>query len=291
MDNKIKLLFVFEIFVFLIAIIIALYLSGILNDFIKKFVPFLRGFNFSRAVIFNRILWYTIFALCLNIILKGTFSYKKIGRILISIIIFLQVIYIITYHINSRTIFNDSVKTWYNEIVLKRNNSEKIRSEEKYDKYISYNEFFSPYLFNRIKEDIAYTDEKVVAYGYHTGVLVYNGFNCIDGYVAAYPLNYFIKFSLLIKPELEQNKKINDYFMKAPRRLYLYGSELSFEITRKKDSPPAELHIDMDIFKNVFDGKYILSRAEISNAGELGLNLLNIYYDDKSIYTIYLYGV
>jgi hypothetical protein len=45
----------------------------------------------------------------------------------------------------------------------------------------------------------------------------------------------------------------------------------------------------MNVFKEDFDGKYILSRTEILNAGELGLLLVNRYDDENSIYTIYVY--
>jgi len=45
----------------------------------------------------------------------------------------------------------------------------------------------------------------------------------------------------------------------------------------------------MEVFKNDFNGVYILSRAEISNSDALGLDLVKRYYDEKSIYTIYLY--
>jgi hypothetical protein len=47
----------------------------------------------------------------------------------------------------------------------------------------------------------------------------------------------------------------------------------------------------MDVFKNDFNGKYILSRAEILNVSELGLNFKKKYYSEASIYSIYLYEV
>jgi hypothetical protein len=35
------------------------------------------------------------------------------------------------------------------------------------------------------------------------------------------------------------------------------------------------INIDMNVFRNDFNGKYILSRAEILNTGALGLSLVN----------------
>jgi hypothetical protein len=71
--------------------------------------------------------------------------------------------------------------------------------------------------------------------------------------------------------------------------MYLYSSELDYEPTRNKNTLPVKLNININVFRNDFNGKYILSRAEISNTDELGLYLYKKYYDDKSIYTIYLY--
>jgi hypothetical protein len=71
--------------------------------------------------------------------------------------------------------------------------------------------------------------------------------------------------------------------------MYLYNSQIGYGPTRNKDHSPVELKIDMEVFRNDFDGVYILSRAEVSNSDELGLDLVRRYYDDESIYTIYLY--
>lgn len=47
---------------------------------------------------------------------------------------------------------------------------------------ITYAEFFDTSLFEEIKKDIGYNGEKVVAFGFHPSVLIYNGFTTIDGY-------------------------------------------------------------------------------------------------------------
>jgi hypothetical protein len=118
---------------------------------------------------------------------------------------------------------------------------------------------------------------------------MYNGFNCIDGYNNAYPLSYMRRFRTLIAPELEINPQAREYYDMWGGRMYLYNADLSFEPTRNKDTSPVALNIDMNVFKNDFGGTYILSRAEISNSNDIGLELVNRYYDEESIYTIYLY--
>jgi len=262
-----------------------------MTDLIRKFIPPLSSFNWARAHLFNRVLWYVIFALCLTIILGiNTFIIKTVKlpklffRYLVYVILCLQIGYIMLPPV----VYNDQIKTWLNELGVKTGLAGKLLPNRKFA-FISYKEFFAQDLFDRIKNDISYSDEKVAALGYHPAVLMYNGFNCIDGHNNMYPLSYIQKFKTLIAPELEVNEKARDYFDHWSVRIYLVNSELGYEQTRDKDPSPVKLNIDMNVFKNDFDGVYILSRAEISNNDALGLDLVKRYYDDESIYTIYLY--
>jgi len=289
-----KLLFILEFTVFIFSLIAALYDSKLLNGFIMKYIPVLSGFNWGRVWIFNRVLWYVIFALCLRFVLEinlffvlkiktGNIFWKikscpLIPRLCAGILICFQLLYISL----TPALYNDQLTTWYNEIVIKTGN-------RNISPYISYKEFFAKNLFERIKKDISYSNEKVVAFGYHPSVLMYNGFNCIDGYNNAYPLSYMRRFRTLIAPELEINQWAREYYDNWGGRMYLFNSELSHQPTKDKNTLPVKLNIDMDVFKNDFEGKYILSRAEISNSDTLELELKNRYYDEESIYTIYLY--
>lgn len=55
---------------------------------------------------------------------------------------------------------------------------------------MSYREYFSTELFDKIKEEIGYEGEKAVAYGLDPGVLAYNGISTLDGVLSYYPLSY-----------------------------------------------------------------------------------------------------
>jgi hypothetical protein len=303
-DRKIILLFISEAIAFAFSAIGAFYDSGLLNGFIKTAMPVLAGFNWGRVWIFNRVLWMVIFAFCLSLILSLNSIVLGFDRnteeiilpplyskAAVFVLLFLQAIYIIRTPIY---LYNDPFNTWYHEIGVKTGIAGKFSypygsQEEFVSSHFTYKEFFSENLFSAIKEDIRYTDEKVAAFGYHPSVLMYNGFNCIDGYNNMYPLEYMRRFRTLIAPEFETNIIDRDYYDSWGGRMYLYNTDLSVEPTRDKNAPPAELHIDMDVFKKDFNGKYILSRAEISNAGELGLLFVKRYDDDESIYTIYVY--
>jgi hypothetical protein len=314
-DGKIILLFICEVTAFVFSAIAALYESGLLDGFIKKAVPVLAGFNWGRVWIFNRVLWMIIFALCLSltpslksIVLGFDQSTEKIilppvfSKAVVTVLLLLNAAYIMRSPVYY---YNDPFKTWYNEIGVKTGIARKISypyssPDEFTATHFSYKEFFSENLFRTIKEDINYADERVAAFGYHPSVLMYNGFNCIDGYNNSYPLDYMRQFRTLIAPEFETDTWARDYYDSWGGRMYLYSADLGADLTylrdrkhydptRNKNVPPVDLHIDMNVFREVFDGKYILSRAEIANADELGLLFVKRYDDDESIYTIYVY--
>jgi hypothetical protein len=293
-------LFILEFTVLIFSLIAAIHDSGLLDDFIARHIPVLSGFNWGRVWIFNRVLWYIIFALCLQLISgisvvvqKTNTSYLSekvklvsfLPRLCVWVLVCVQILYISL----APVYYNDQIKTWFNEIAIKTGIAKKIMPKKNFNSYISYREFFAKDLFVKIKKDISYSGENVAAFGYHPSVLMYNGFNCIDGYINVYPMDYMRKFRTLIAPEFEINRKDREYFDRTGRRMYLYNSELKYGPTRNKNTPPVKLNIDMEVFRNDFKGCYILSRAEISNSGILGLELINRYDDKESIYTIYLY--
>ena len=290
-----KMLFILMFLVYIFSLVNALYLSGFLDAFISRFFPILNGFNWGRVYMFNKILWYTIFAICLQIIMQNGINNNIFHRIKLPLyvprlIVLLLAVFQLGYITLSPIRYKDPTITWINEIAIKTGIAEKLFPNKSFHAVISYKEFFAADLFEQIKRDISYTDEMVAALGYHPSVLMYNGFNCIDGYSNSFPLSYMQKFKTLIAPELEINQWAREYYDRGGR-MYIYNTDLHYRPTRNKDTSPVQLRIDMDVFKHGFNGKYILSRAEISNADSLGLRLVHRYYDEESIYTIYLYGV
>jgi hypothetical protein len=294
-DTDVKMLFLFESIIVALCFTAALDDSGLLDKFIARFIPILHGFVWDRIWIFCRVLWYVVFAFCLKIILKNNLcGYignrlrlpQYFSRICVGVLVCLQLGYIALMPV----IYNDPVKIWFEQAVIKTGIAKKIMPNIEYNKFVSYKEFFAAELFDRIKKDISYSGEKVAALGYHANILQYNGFNCIDGYNNLYPLSFKKRFRKLIAPELEINEIAKESFDDwAWSRMYLHNANLPCDRTSDKNTTPTKLNINMDVFKNDFKATYILSRAEISNSDTLGLELVNRYYDDKSIYTIYLY--
>ena len=264
-----KIIFVCLIVIGVQSLIISLNEQAIIYKILKIILPPLSGLSFARLYVFNNVLWYIVFASILIYIFKNrSFVFKIISCILI----FLQ-LFIIIFKDNN---YQDSWKSWKANLL---NCSD----------LISYNEFFSTELFDLIKKDIDYRGEIVAAVGYHPSVLMYNGFNNADGYISVYPKKDALKFKQLIQPELDVNNWANHYYTTWPGRRYIYNRNISYEPTKLPYSGSIELKIDMDTFINYYQGKYIISRAKISNADEMNLELVNSYKIDKYIYELHVY--
>ena len=217
-----KMLFIIEFTLLLFSVIAALYDSGLMDNFFKRYIPALSGFNWGRVWIFNRVLWYVIFALCLQFVLEINGIIKKINfsknseyfivPLFLKLVVWILVCKQLLYIFLTPTYYNDQIKTWVNEVRNKRGLVLRIIPNGDFDPFISYKDFFAVDLFDKIKKDIVYSDERVVAFGYEPSVLMYNGFNCIDGYNSSYPLSYMRKFRTLIAPELEINQWAREYY-------------------------------------------------------------------------------
>jgi hypothetical protein len=280
-----------------------LYDSQLLGPFFQNYIRPLAGFNWGRIAFLNRVLWYVSFALILSFAsnflgeVKITISKKeyylavpsKLLSCSVIVILFIYQCWFILIDKSSWKPYNDARSTWAHEYHKIRNIDDSVAN------YISWKEFYDEKLFDAIKQDIAYNNEKVVAYGYHPSVLMYNNFNCIDDYNGVYPLSYMQKFRMLIVPVLKKNEAVRKYYDAWGGRKYIFlgGVDSYFgdfsSPTRSKETEPVPLDIDMDVFKKDFNGKYIISRVEISNADEIGLKLLGTYTHDDSIYVMSVY--
>jgi len=244
-------------------------------------------------------LWYIVFACSIQLFVDITS--KTLGLLLAEKTIICNCVcksiaillctFQFCYIIKAGTIYNDIPRI----LRLKFGVSEIRESvgyvENRENDYISWKEFFAENLFTSIKEKLNYGNEKVAAFGFHPSVLMYNGFNCIDGYNSVYPLAYYKKFRSLIAPELARNKRARNYYDSWGGRLYLYTTPMSFTWpSRKKEVQPMPIFIDSDVFFNDFKATYILSRCEISNAADKNLELVEKFVDDGSIYNIWVYG-
>jgi hypothetical protein len=264
-----------------------LYSSSEVVARVGEVLPFLKGFNWGRFSFLNRTVLYVLFALTLIMLLQC----KKIKYL--AYVIACAQIFVILFGFMSHTHFfnnNDENIYMYNQYNDFTYNFRKLLRQAFNipDDGISYAEFFSEALFHEIKADLHYKGEGVAALGYHPGVLMYNGFSTIDGYNNAYPLRYALAFREIIEPQLALNAWHKTYYDSWAGRMYLYNDELSETPARSRVHTPVTLHINVEAFRNL-GGRYILSRAEIGNAEELGLRHIRHYSNNKALYEIFAY--
>lgn len=246
--------------------------TAILYEFnesgIKTGIIIIDGFNWGRSIYIMRIVWYIMFII-IAFLEKNQFVHT-ISYVLIT----LQILLIVTSDIT----YNDNRVNIISRIFRQHT-----------DETITFKEFFSEDLFDDIKKDISYNNEVVVAYGFHPSVLQYNGFNTLDGYASVHSSKYQKNFRKVISPALEKYEKYKNYYDGWGGRAYLFG-ELDYDPDVNKNVESATLYIDVNAYKDL-GGKYIISRAEISNSEELGVILINDYTNNDSIYHFYVYMV
>ena len=130
-----------------------------------------------------------------------------------------------------------------------------------------------------------------MAFGFHPSVLVYNGFNCIDGYNSLHSQAAMQKFRRLIAPTLNTNPSLQQYFDAWGGRFYLYNPWLTWIPTKKHEYRPVELAIDRNVLIHEYGARYLLSRVPVLNARPLGLELLGLYEMEGCLYRILVYRI
>lgn len=150
--------------------IYALYTTTDVQYVFWDIVTPLAGWDFSRFIWFNSFLWH----LLILILLSYTYIIEK-NRKVVLILLSLQVLFTVVYPKYGND-FYKTIKCNYLTIC---------------EYNLSYNEFYSTDLFSSIKTDLEYKgNEKVIAFGIHPSILVYNGFYTMDGYHNAYYQSY-----------------------------------------------------------------------------------------------------
>jgi hypothetical protein len=126
----------------------------------------------------------------------------------------------------------------------------------------------------------------------YPAVLEYNDIATLDGYLGFYSQQYKEDFRKIIAPALERVEASRIYYDDWGAKAYLYsGTDVSVvSASKTMYNTDNTLSIDTDAFK-ALGGKYIFSRIDVSNAGELGLTLLGAYTSADESCTVYVYTV
>jgi len=262
--------------------------------YIGAFLPVLKGFSFGRVLWLSPFLWYFAFMILLCRI-KWQFKYIYDLKFFLCICAFLLLICsdsiynIIKYNFDYQIYKTQDLHTRRGVIKQKANgeNYSILTNRE-----VTYSEFYSEKLFDKVKKTIGYNGEWSIAYGFHPAVLEYNQIKTIDGMLSYYPLKYKREFRTLIAPFLEQHKWAAYYFDKWGGRAYVFSENRIFEYININTSKTLQfaLKINTDVFKKL-EGKYIFSRFLLTNAKELNLDFIAKFEDENSPYKIYVYAI
>ena len=225
---------------------------------LESSVPQLTGFEFARTAYFNTFLWYALFALILLRLFKaGTVRYRALlARVLACaaaiVVMFLPQVYNDFYY----TVYNHAFR------ILKHRETSTV----------NYREFYSAELFRRILADMDYQGEWSAAYGFHPGILNYNGIASVDGYLGMYPQSYKETWQRVEAPAFAGSPSLKSYFDGWGARVCLYSGsdENTYAPLRVMALSDERLLVDRAQLQ-ALDCRYLFSRILLSNAEELGL--------------------
>ena len=285
------LILVFNCFVF------GIYYSESVRNLVSRLIPPLTGWQFGRTNFFNPFLWYGLFCIALYRLYlwtarRGSEGQTKAlkgrgGRVccsrLFRSVSYLPAVLSVLIVLLTPVPYNDLYHTVHAQL------NARLRGVN--EQSLSYSEFYSEDLFEKIKRETGYHGEWSAAYGLHPATLEYNGIATLDGYLGFYSQDYKDRFRKIIAPALEKQPASRAYFDDWGARCYLYSgsSMVTVEAVRTPERTKEPLDLDVAAFK-ALGGKYIFSRLELTNAEEKGLSLRGKYsMEDASPYTIYVY--
>ena len=268
-------------------IVYGLYNNHAVRTLFETLVPPLKGWQFNRTIFFNPLLWYTEGFIAMirlsDHIASREDEKSRLSSVLPLIPKALTIIVLLSV-MGTQSLYNDFFNTCYVNTweTLKGSKSETL----------SYGDFFSKDLFEKIKKDIDYNGEYSVAYGFHPAVLSYNEIATLDGCLSYYYQSYKDSFRNVIAPSLAESEEARTYYDDWGARAYIFsGSDYGiWNPVRTVDVEDKRLLIDKPAFEHL-NGKYVFSRIEISNSDEAGLKLIGEYSDVKSPYTIWVYSI
>lgn len=259
------------------SVVAGFYYSDILDGALRLF-PLYPAFDLRRFFWLSPVLWYLLFAVSL----RTLYGKAKGGKYLVYALLLLQILYLFTF----------CGQSWYDITAYQAGGTGVLFSDQP-----SFEEYYSEELFAAIRDYIGTPQQeyRVASIGLHPGIALYNGFYTLDGYVRNYPLEYKQQFREIIAPELEKNKLLRGSFDNWGSRCIIHADELGSPDTGywyTKDQAMVLQDLDLNTAALYeMGGRYLLSAVEIENDRENGLELLEVFEDERSPYRVWLYRI
>lgn len=257
---------------FLVVVVFSL-IHGLYNGteykhFLKTVVPQLSGFNFSRFIWLNPLIWHLIFVV----------SLVAIGRRISPVVSFILAL--------SHLVVVPATPSYSNDLA----NTVECTYFAECSSKLTYQQFYSKSLFDDVKESISYQGELVVAFGFHPAILAYNGFSTADGYHNAYSKEYKKEFRELIYPALDASDRYSNYFDNWGGRAYLFSPEVGYRPTTELPSKLVSLPVDLGQLREM-NIRYVLSFYKFGPDASEVLDQVGTFTSASSPYAVHVYQV
>jgi len=224
------------------------------------------GFRYDRFYVLNPIVWYLLWGLLLYYLFI-TLKNKKIAQVIILLLIISQIgINCVKY----------TLKVYNEHPTFKE-----LMSEKQFDEIEQ--------KLDGNKEDI-----RIGCIGFFPSIANYNGFKTIGSFSAYYPVEFKEKFYKIIKPELEQNQYLKNYFINKGSALFLFDDKIEqhyYDQDYIQQNIP-EITCDLNIEElKKFNVKYLFSTTRIQNASEIDLEEITISTNSEYYYQFFIYQI
>jgi hypothetical protein len=177
-------------------------------------------------------------------------------------------------------------------------NEAEYRKYARMPAYPTYEQFFAEEQFEQIRDFIGRpaSEYRVGSLGLHPSIALHNGFYCVDGYLANYPLSYKQAFRRVIAAELGRSPSLKAYYDGWGSRCYLFSADIQNQAGRTFLPRSLEgvvvrnLTLDTRVLRGL-GGRYVLSAVPIERPERKGLRLLRIFEHSRSAWRIHLYEI
>lgn len=158
--------------------------------------------------------------------------------------------------------------------------------------YITWESYYAEDLMQEIEDAIGrdMSTYRIAHLGISPAPSLMHGFYTVDGYSNNYPLAYKHAFREVIAAELDMAPETAVYFDTWGNRCYLFNSQTgTYWMMPKGSGVQYEgLELDMDALAEL-GCEYLLSGGEITDAADMGLELMGYFETEDSYWGIWLY--
>lgn len=274
-ENKrfLKIIIAMLIFIGIDVLQYAFFRSEFVADFRNGMSGMLKSFQFERFCWMLPATWHLLLGICLAVLWKNV---RMKNYILALLVVF--VLYMPTLLYIARS------STFYQNINQIRKGSDSGN--------MSWESIYAEDVMAEIEAHIGrdMSDYRIASLGMCPVASLMHGFYTIDGYSNNYSLEYKQEFREIIEEDIALNYTIEAYYDNWGSRAYLFHSEWGtyYLLSKGANAQVQDLHINFDKMRKM-GCEYLFSAAEITDAGDYGLEFEGSFESDSSWWRVWVY--